>query len=215
MYVSISDIVYIGRGAQIGEPPNDASETGRVSLIKSKESLENLDWKPVRLGGGSIIRENVNIDLGVNRATTIGEEVYIHSKASINHDCVVKDRVVIGPNACLNGAVVVQEESQIGAMATLHQNIVIGSCSMIGMGCAVMKNVPPYVTVGGNPQIMIGLNNRKIERDIEKGMVQRKDFENYLRYCMEDRLEEFISSEKPCKALENKIRNYLDAVFKK
>ena len=215
MHVHTGDEIYIGKGAQIGEPPNDASAKGRSLILQNIESLERIDWKPIEIGDRSIIREGVNIDLGINRITTIGEEVYIHSKASINHDCIIEDRVVIGPNACLNGSVIVQKEAQIGAMASLHQNIIVGSCSMIGMGCAVMKNVPPYVTVAGNPQIIIGLNNIKIDRDIGRNIVSKGDFKNYLRYCVEERLEEFIEVERPAEGFKRKLEEYLSATSKR
>ena len=74
----------------------------------------------------------------------------------IAHDCIVGDFVTLAPNVTCNGNVTLEDHAYIGAGALLKQGkpgspLVIGKGAVIGMGAVVTKNVPPGVTVVGNP----------------------------------------------------------------
>ena len=49
-----------------------------------------------------------------------------------------------------------QEGASIGANATILPGIKIGKFSMIGAGSVVLKDVPPFSIVAGNPAKIIG-----------------------------------------------------------
>lgn len=74
---------------------------------------------------GTIIGKNVSL----RQNTTIGAKGFRGAKKSP----IIEDNVTIGPNVCIIG------------------DIIIGKGATIGAGAVVVKDVPPYCTVVGNP----------------------------------------------------------------
>lgn len=82
---------------------------------------------------GSVVNGHTIIgdDVVLRQNTTIGSKSF-----TVNEDDtepIIEDRVQIGPNVCIIG------------------NITIGHDSQIGAGAVVVKDVPPYSVVVGNP----------------------------------------------------------------
>jgi len=146
----------IGKYSCIGEFPNDASD--RRMLV----DIACASFHPVRIGANTKIREQCLIDLGINRSTEIGNDVYIHSRCTIGHDCVVQNNVVLAPCVNLSGSCTVMSDAQIGASSVLHQGTVIGRFAMVGMGSVVTRDIPPFVLAYGSPCRVVGLNTRKL-----------------------------------------------------
>ena len=84
----------------------------------------------------TIIGRNVSL----RQNTTIGAKGFNGAEKSP----VIEDNVTIGPNACIIG------------------NITIGHHSVIGAGAVVVKDVPPYAVVAGNPAKVIKMLNNII-----------------------------------------------------
>jgi len=101
----------------------------------------------------------VTVDVGtvvmagvvVNSDTSIGRNVIINTKASIDHDCCIGDGVHIAPGATLCGTVDVGTGSFVCAGVTIIPNQSIGKHVIIGAGSTVIKDVPDGVTVVGSP----------------------------------------------------------------
>lgn len=81
----------------------------------------------------TIIGKNVSL----RQNTTIGAKGFTGSEKSP----IIEDDVIIGPNVCIIG------------------NITIGHNSIIGAGAVVIKSVPPYSVVAGNPAKIIKVLN--------------------------------------------------------
>lgn len=77
----------------------------------------------------TIIGKNVSL----RQNTTIGAKGFVGSDKSP----IIEDNVTIGPNVCIIG------------------DIRIGHDSIIGAGSVVVKDVPPYAVVAGNPARII------------------------------------------------------------
>jgi|TARA_R100001143_G_scaffold570_7_gene1429 sugar O-acyltransferase (sialic acid O-acetyltransferase NeuD family) len=87
---------------------------------------------------------------------TIGRHFHANIYSYVAHDCVIGDFVTFGPGVMCNGNVHVEDHVYIGTGAMLRQGepgkpLIIGAGSTIGMGAVVTRNVPPGVTVVGNP----------------------------------------------------------------
>lgn len=98
-------------------------------------------------GFGTVVMSNVS----VNVHSTIGNHVILNTNCSIDHDCKIDDFVHISPNAALAGNVQVGEGAQIGIGACVKQNIRIGKWVMVGAGAVIIRDVPDYAVVVGNP----------------------------------------------------------------
>jgi sugar O-acyltransferase (sialic acid O-acetyltransferase NeuD family) len=108
-----------------------------------------------KLGEGLIVAPGAVIAPNV----TLGKHVLCNYNATIGHDSVIEDMVVIGPNAAIGGGVTIESGVYIGAGATIKEGITIGKNSVVGMGAAVVKSVPPNLTVVGVPAKVI--SNKK------------------------------------------------------
>ena len=86
----------------------------------------------------------------------IGDFVHLNYFSSVSHDSSIGNFVTIGPGARINGHVLVEDHVYIGAQATIlpgtkDKKRIIGKGATIGMGAVVIEDVPPFVTVVGNP----------------------------------------------------------------
>jgi acetyltransferase EpsM len=106
------------------------------------------------IGKGTVVMSSAIINSGAS----IGNHVIINSGALVEHDCIIKDFVHVSPMAALAGSVIVEEGSQIGINATIRQGIKIGKWVTIGAGAVIVKDVPDYAVVVGNPGKIIKYN---------------------------------------------------------
>ena len=103
--------------------------------------------KYAAVGIGSVVFANSVI----NACATVGEGCIVNTGSVVEHDCVVGDFAHISPNAVLAGGVKVGSLVWVGGCAAVRQLIEINEGAVVGMGAVVTKDVPPGVTVIGNP----------------------------------------------------------------
>lgn len=140
----------IGNG-RIREELAVKCEVAGVNFIDVKaESSNVLD--------GSVIGEGL-ILCGLATITsnaTIGRHFHGNIYSYVAHDCVIGDFVTFAPGVMCNGNVHIEDHVYIGTGAMLRQGkpgkpLVIGRGAVVGMGAVVTRDVPPGVTVVGNP----------------------------------------------------------------
>ncbi|MBQ0746647.1 MAG: acetyltransferase [Marinobacter sp.] len=103
------------------------------------------------VNAGSVVFANAVI----NACARVGAGVIVNTGAVVEHDCVVGDYAHISPNAVLAGGVVISPLAWVGGCASIKQLINVGEAAVVGMGAVVTKDVPPSVTVVGNPATVI------------------------------------------------------------
>ena len=103
--------------------------------------------KHATIGEGTVIAPGVII----NAAAVIGKHCIINTAAIVEHDCVIEDYVHLSPNSALAGGVSVGEGTHIGIGAKVIQGIKIGKWATIGAGAVIIKDVPDFAVVVGNP----------------------------------------------------------------
>lgn len=81
----------------------------------------------------------------------IGAYSILNANCAVDHDCVLGEAVQFGPGVTLAGAVTVEAEAFIGVGATLLPGVTVGAGAVVGGGAVVIRDVPPGVTVAGNP----------------------------------------------------------------
>lgn len=106
----------------------------------------------VDIGEGFVISPFVTITSNVK----IGKGFHANIYSYVAHDCVLGDYVTFAPSVKCNGNIVIEDHAYIGTGAILKQGrpgkpLVIGKGAVVGMGAVVTKDVPPGVTVVGNP----------------------------------------------------------------
>ena len=94
----------------------------------------------------------------VNAGTKVGKHCIMNSGSIVEHDCVLEDYVHVSPNAAVAGHCTIGEGSQIGMGANVIQCLTIGKWVIIGAGAVIIRDVPDYAVVVGNPGRIIKFN---------------------------------------------------------
>ncbi|OZT73685.1 acetyltransferase [Vreelandella boliviensis] len=106
----------------------------------------------VSIGNGAILCHFTQLTSNIR----VGEYFHANIYSYVAHDCVIGDYVTFAPSVRCNGNVVIEDHAYIGTGAVIKQGtpekpLVIGKGAVVGMGAVVTKDVPPGVTVVGNP----------------------------------------------------------------
>lgn len=104
---------------------------------------------------GSVLMANTVI----NADTLVGHHAILNTSCSVDHDCIIDDYVHVSPQAGLAGNVHVGEGTHIGIGASVIQGIKIGRWAIIGAGAVILRDVPDFAVVVGNPGRVIKYNS--------------------------------------------------------
>ncbi len=119
------------------------------------------------IGDRNTIREFCTFNAGTAQdagTTRIGSDNWIMAYVHIAHDCQVGDQTILANNATLAGHVHLADWAFIGGLTGVHQFVKIGAHAMAGFASAVTQDVPPYMTVDGNPLAVRGFNIEGLRR---------------------------------------------------
>lgn len=157
--------VVIGRLTKIGQR-NRIFQFASVGEDGQDKKYNN---EPTRLeiGDDNVIREFCSIHRGTVQdqgITRIGHRNLFMTNVHIAHDCVIGDDCIIASGSGVSGHVHIGNQVILGGMTGVHQFCHIGSYAMTA-GCSlVVKDVPAYVMVGGNPCKAFGMNYEGMRR---------------------------------------------------
>lgn len=152
---------------------------GDNALIRSGTII----YSNVKIGSGfktghnALIRENCeigdNVLLGTNSvidgSCKLGSNISIQTAVYITTYTTIEDNVFIGPRVVTTNdkymhygdkliGPTIKKGARIGANAILLPGVIIGEGAVVGSGAVVTKDVPPGVTVVGNPARVLKSN---------------------------------------------------------
>ena len=170
--VSIGSGYAIQENVVLGHSDEGRLVIGNNALIRSGAII----YSDVTIGDNFksghriLIRENTRIGNNVLVGTDsvldgncrLGNNISIQTNAYITAFTTIEDDVFIGPRVVttndkymVHGAKLVgptiKKGARIGANATLLPGVIIGEGAVVGSGAVVTSDVPPGVTVVGNP----------------------------------------------------------------
>jgi len=118
----------------------------KVPLIEARAaSVVQMD--DVVIGDGACLSPFVTLTSNIRIGRCFHGNLYSY----VEHDCAIGDFVTFAPGAKVNGNVTIGDHAYIGSGAIIRQGIAIGAGAIVGMGAVVTRDVPPGVTVVGNP----------------------------------------------------------------
>jgi len=143
---------------------------GRGSLIRRRVRLDVVPFNNFVLGRNSTIEDFSTINNGVGDVI-IGNHSRIGLSNTIIGPVTIGNNVILAQNIVASGLnhgyedisipiskqtvntspIIIEDEAWIGANAVITAGITIGKHSIVAAGCVVVKNVPQYSIVGGNP----------------------------------------------------------------
>lgn len=137
----------------LGAVPQDMSYAGELTHLE--------------IGDRNTIREFCTFNLGTIKeegVTRVGSDNWFMAYVHIAHDVLVGNHTVLANNATLAGHVHVGDWAVIGGISGVHQFVHIGAHAMIGFQSHVAQDVPPFMTVEGNPLAVRAVNLTGLRR---------------------------------------------------
>jgi UDP-N-acetylglucosamine acyltransferase len=176
-YTVIDGDVEVGEGTTIGAHNVITGHTriGRDNRIfhfcSIGEANQDKKYKGeptrVEIGDRNTIREYVSINRGTVQEeglTRLGDDNWIMAYVHVAHDCVVGNQTVFANNATLAGHVEIGDWTILGGFVGVHQFVKVGAHVMAGISSVVTQDVPPYLTIAGNPTAPFGINAEGLKR---------------------------------------------------
>ena len=121
----------------------------------------------LEIGDRNTIREFCTFNLGTAQdvgVTRVGDDNWIMAYVHIAHDCQVGSQTILANNVTLAGHVHLDDWAFIGGLTGIHQFVKVGAHAMAGFASAVTQDVPPFMTVDGNPLAVRGFNVEGLRR---------------------------------------------------
>jgi UDP-N-acetylglucosamine acyltransferase len=176
-FTVIDGDVEIGDGTTIGAHNVITGHTrlGRDNRIfhfcSIGEANQDKKYKgePTRLevGDRNTIREYCTLNRGTVQeqgVTRVGSDNWIMAYCHVAHDCVVGNHTVFANHATLAGHVEIGDHAILGGFVGIHQFVKVGAHVMLGIASVVTQDVPPFITVAGNPCAPHGINAEGLKR---------------------------------------------------
>jgi UDP-N-acetylglucosamine acyltransferase len=176
-YSVIGAGVVVGAGTTIGSHVTIEGPTsiGRDNRIHNHAALggapQDMKYRgePTQLviGDRNTVREFCTFNRGTAQdagVTRVGDDNWIMAYVHIAHDVQVANRTILANNATLAGHVHVGDWAIVGGLSGVHQFCKIGAHVMTGFQSHVSQDVPPFMTVSGNPLSVHGYNAEGLRR---------------------------------------------------
>ena len=170
-YSLIGPHVKIGAGTKVGPHVVIEGHTtigeGNTFFQFSSIGAANQDKKyagePTTLviGDRNTVREFCTLNIGTVQdrgETKVGNDNWIMAYCHLAHDVVLGNECVLANGATLAGHVQVGDWVTIGGLTGVLQRMRIGAHAMVGFQAHVSQDIPPYMTVDGNPLAVRAVN---------------------------------------------------------
>ena len=96
--------------------------------------------------------------------TVVGDKCFFMGNVHAGHDSKIGNNVIVVQGSIIGGHCVVKNNAFISGLVAIHQFVTIGEYSILAGLAKITKDVPPFVTVDGNPASVIGLNTVGLKR---------------------------------------------------
>jgi UDP-N-acetylglucosamine acyltransferase len=139
--------------SSIGAAPQDKKYQGEQTRLE--------------IGDRNTIREFCTFNRGTAQdagVTRLGNDNWIMAYVHLAHDCQIGNHTIFANNAQLAGHVQVGDWAIMGGFSNVHQYCKIGAHAMVGMSTSLTQDVPPFVTLSGNPAAAHGINSEGLKR---------------------------------------------------
>ncbi len=176
-YAVVGAGVEVGAGTTIGPHCliDGPTRIGRDNRIHGHAALggapQDMKYRgePTRLeiGDRNTIREFCTFNRGTVQdagVTRIGDDNWVMAYVHVAHDCQVGQRTILANNATLAGHVHIGDWVIVGGLTGVHQFCRIGAHAITGFQSHVSQDVPPFMTVAGQPLAVHGFNVEGLRR---------------------------------------------------
>ena len=151
----------IRKWARMDLLPSNTFQIGQYAIIEDYATINN-NVGAIIIGDNSLI----GISSTLIGPVTIGKDVLLAQNVVVSglnhgyediHTSIREQKVLTEP-------VIIDDEVWIGANVSITSGVTIGKHSIIAAGSTVVKSVPPYSIVGGNPARILKQYNIDTEK---------------------------------------------------
>ncbi len=181
--VTVGPYAVIGAGVQVGEGTRIGAHAtidgptfiGRDNTIHAHAALgcapQDMKYRgeptELHIGDRNTIFQFCTLSRGTVQdggVTRVGSDNWVMAYVHLAHDVQLGSHTVLANNATLAGHVHVGDWAIIGGLTGVHQFCKIGAHAMTGFQSHVSQDVPPFMTVSGNPLAVHGYNAEGLRR---------------------------------------------------
>jgi UDP-N-acetylglucosamine acyltransferase len=176
-YCVIGAGVRIGAGTTIGshctiDGPTTIGQHNRIhhhAALGGAPQDMKYRGEPTQLviGDRNTIREFCTFNRGTVQdggVTRVGDDNWVMAYVHLAHDVQLGHHTILANNATLAGHVHVGDWAIIGGLTGVHQFCKVGAHVMTGFQSHVSQDIPPFMTVSGNPLAVHGYNAEGLRR---------------------------------------------------
>ena len=176
-YAVIGADVHIGEGTSIGAHCTlDGPMTlGRDNVVHAHSALgcapqdKKYAGEPTELviGDRNTVFQFCTFSRGTTQdggVTRVGHDNWVMAYVHVAHDVQLGSHTILANNATLAGHVHVGDWAIVGGLSGVHQFCKVGAHAMLGFQSHVAQDVPPFMTAGGNPLGVAGINAEGLRR---------------------------------------------------
>ncbi len=178
-YSIIGADVEVGEGSSIGPhvvlrgpmrigKHNTIYQFASLGEISQDKTARYEDATRVEIGDGNTIREYVTIQRGTLKTaeglTKVGDRNWIMANVHIAHDCIVGSDNILANGTTLAGHVTIEDWTGLGGYTLVHQYCRVGGHAFTGGGSVILKDVPPFMMIEGQPAKARGINSEGLKR---------------------------------------------------
>jgi UDP-N-acetylglucosamine acyltransferase len=176
-FCAIGPGVSIGQGTSIGahcviEGPTTIGRDNRIGShnalgIAPQDKKYAGEPTELHIGDGNTVFQFCTFSRGTAQdggVTRVGDHNWIMAYVHLAHDVQLGSHTILANNATLAGHVHVDDWAIIGGLSGIHQFCHIGAHVMTGFQSHVSQDVPPFMTVSGNPLSVHGYNAEGLRR---------------------------------------------------
>jgi UDP-N-acetylglucosamine acyltransferase len=118
------------------------------------------------IGDRNVFREGCHVHRGTapDSATVIGNDCYLMTNSHVGHNSSLADRVILATAATLAGHVSIGAGAFVSGAALVHQHTRVGRLAMLQGGCAVSRDVPPFLIAARPTNLVAGVNAVGLKR---------------------------------------------------
>jgi len=134
--------------------------------IKSQDLKYAGEPTALIMGDRNTFRENSTVHRGTQEGspTRIGSDNLCLAYSHIAHDCILENHIILSNNGTLAGHVRVDDYAIISGLSAVHQFCRVGAHSITGGLAKIVKDIPPFTVVDGNPASVRGINHIGLQR---------------------------------------------------
>lgn len=104
------------------------------------------------LGHGVVLMPHTVVGPGA----VMEDHAQLYAHGFVGHHSKVGELCFVANNASIGGYVNIERGAHIGSNSSILERVTIGEWAVVGLGAVVLKDVPPYAKVVGNPARFIG-----------------------------------------------------------